>query len=170
MGDFPRYVLKGLGTTHSTYQCLNAKTTSHSRPEISMNLWSVVYFSLNSHAYRYDVCKHPPLFALVTYYQSLQNQGYLTILHESNPPIYPLTQPLEGSRELASHTNLTPKEVHKVNQGTKTEGYESDSRYCPFCGHVLEHEDTEMGETGCHEEGWDEECCDCRCCDIGVGI
>ncbi len=71
------------------------------------------------------------------------------------------TRPLKRPGKLRAHADLRAKEKYEVNQGAEAERDEADGCHCPCCGHIVEHEDTEMGECCGHDKGWDEKCCDC---------
>jgi len=77
----------------------------------------------------------------------------------SETPKY-LTSSLESSRKLGAHADLRAEEEDEVDEGAEAEGYEADGCHGPGRGHVVKHEDAEMGECCGHDEGGDEECCD----------
>jgi hypothetical protein len=68
------------------------------------------------------------------------------------PEISYLTFHLEGASKLGAHADLRAEEEDEVDEGAEAEGYEADGGHSPGRGHVVEHEDAEMGEGCGHDE------------------
>jgi hypothetical protein len=77
---------------------------------------------------------------------------------------------LESASEGATRADLGTEEVDEVDQDADAEGDEADGGHGPGRGHVVEHQDAEVGERGGDDEGGDEEGGDGGGGDVGVGI